>query len=115
MQLDFQKEKEKVQALSDAELVGRLRDPAATATDRMLIEAEIAKRGLDRRVAVAAPRQEPPKLAKTGSRVFSSVFIIIVLTSIITGVLEQFGVDLVEWLRDLFGGDGTTERLPPSP
>lgn len=114
MELDFQKEKQKYTGLSDAELVGRLRDPNASATQRMLIEAEIARRGLDRRTTIqSAPVEEPqvPELVRRGSNLFSTLVIVIIVVSIIAGVLEDMGLDLIELARDWFSDNGTTEGL----
>lgn len=116
MELDFQKEKQKYADLSDADLVGRLRDPDASATQRMLIEAEIARRGIDRHnFRAAAPEERPtPKIVRRGSSMFSTLVIVVIVFSVISGVLEELGVDLIELAREFFGGDqGTTEMLPP--
>ena len=117
MELDFQKEKQKYADLADAELVGRLRDPNATATQRMLIEAEIARRGLDRRGPVqSAPVEErpTPQLVRRGSNVFSTLVIVVIVVSIIAGVLEDMGVDLIELARDFFAENGS-ESASPAP
>lgn len=111
VELDFQKHKQKIAALSDRELVGRSRDPNASATERMLIEAEISRRGLDRRSPPPAST-EPPQLAKRSSGLFSAAVIIVILFSIISGVLDQLGIDLIEMLREFFADRGTTELIP---
>lgn len=111
MELDFQKQKQKIVAMSDSELVAKLRDPGASPTERMHIEGEIARRGLDRR-SPAPPQQAPPQLARRSSGLFSAVVMIVIVFSIVTGVLDQLGIDLLELLREFFTGRGTTELLP---
>ena len=103
MELDFQKSKQRFAAMSDSELVSRSRDPDATATERMLIDAEIARRGLDRRYVPDVPDSMPVK--KSGSSWFSWIFFVFVLGSIAAGILDDLGVDIVEWLRDLVSGE----------
>lgn len=117
MELDFQKEKKKYENLADSELVARLRDPNASATQRMLVEAEIARRGLDRHAPIeSAPVEErpTPELVRRGSNLFSTLIIVVIVVSIIAGVLEDMGIDLIELAREWFGDRGTAESLWPS-
>ncbi len=101
MELDFQKEKQKIAALSDAELVARLRNPKVSATERMLVEAEIARRGLNRHQA--PPQHEPAIVPRRGGiNLFSILVILLIAGSVIAGILEDLGIDVVEWLRNLF-------------
>lgn len=102
MELDFNKDKQRVAEMSDAELIARIRDPRINATERMLVEAEIARRGVNRH------RQPnvPPEPAKRGSRFASNLISLVViggiLLSILAGILDDMGIDIVEWLREFF-------------
>ena len=104
MELDFHKEKERIAALSDAELIARLRNPKLSATDRMLVEAEISRRGLNRRQVPARQQQQQPmpEPRRSGINFFSILIILVILGSVVAGVLEDFGIDVLEWLRELF-------------
>lgn len=102
MELDFQKQKQRFASMGDAELVGRSRDPGASATEKMLIDAEIARRGLDRRQTQPPPQSMPER--KSGGGWFSILFFLFVLGSILAGILDDMGIDVLDWLRDRLPG-----------
>ncbi len=102
MELNFQKEKKRVASMPDASLIALLRDPAISGTDRMLAEAEISRRKLDRNRAV--PTQPQPELIKRrGSRLLPIIIMVGIFGSILVGMLDDMGIDVVQWLRDLLG------------
>ena len=105
MELDFNKEKQRIAGLSDAELLARIRDPAISSTDRMLVEAEISRRGVDRRRVTAPGRPVAPTRSKRGSNFFSLVIVVGIVVSILAGILEDMGIDVIEWLREFFFGE----------
>ena len=104
MELDFHKDKKRIADLGDSELIARIRDPAINATDRMLVEAEISRRSLDRHRPIRTKPQ--PELAKTGrgAKLIPIIIMIAIVGSIVAGVLEDLGIDIFEWLDDLFSG-----------
>ena len=105
MELDFNKQKQRVAGMSDAELIARLRDPAINATDRMLIEAELSRRGTRRgHIAPIGNSEIAPKRSKLLSNVISLLIVIGVVGSILAGILEDMGIDIIEWLREFFAG-----------
>ena len=110
MELDFHKEKQRIAALPDAELIARLRNPKLTATDRMLVEAEISSRGLNRR-RVPPPAEQPmPEPRRSGINFFSILVILVIAGSVIAGILEDLGIDVLEWLREFFEDRGSLLR-----
>lgn len=102
-ELSFQKDKQRVQEMSDLQLAERARDPNASATERMLVEAEIARRGFDPR-SVTMPHADPVAQPRRRTNLASIIVIAVFLFSIIAGLIEEMGVDAIEWLRDFFSG-----------
>ncbi|MBT8132267.1 MAG: hypothetical protein KJO35_08355 [Gammaproteobacteria bacterium] len=100
MDLDFQKEKQRIADMSDAELIAQLRNPKVSATDRMLIEAEISRRGISKR-NYSRPGENLIERKKRSNPIGLLIFVVVFL-SILTTILEDMGIDLVQWLRDFF-------------
>lgn len=102
MELNFNKEKQRVAQMSDAELIARIRDPRLSATDRMLIEAEISQRGVNRHQRV----ELPPAPVKRGSKLLSNLISLIIVggivLSIVASMLDDMGIDIIEWLLEFF-------------
>ncbi|NNF60782.1 MAG: hypothetical protein HKO55_02915 [Gammaproteobacteria bacterium] len=104
MELNFNKEKQRVAEMSDAELIARIRDPRINATDRMLVEAEIARRGVNRHQRVSVPREPEKRGSKLMSNLFSLLIVGGIVISIVASMLDDMGIDIIEWLRELLSG-----------
>ncbi|MBT8130864.1 MAG: hypothetical protein KJO35_01235 [Gammaproteobacteria bacterium] len=102
MELDFNKEKQRVSKMSDTALVARLRDPSLQATDKMLIEAEISRRGLERRHVMAAAPEPVAEPGQKKSSPFGLLIFVVVAFSILSTILDDMGIDVFEWLRNFF-------------
>ncbi|MDH3647303.1 MAG: hypothetical protein OER80_11055 [Gammaproteobacteria bacterium] len=101
MELDFHKEKQRIAEMSDAELVAQTRNASISSTDRMLVEAEISRRGLDRRRIVAQGPRSDTQTKSRSNPIGLLVFVVIAL-SIVSAILDDMGFDVIQWLRDLF-------------
>ena len=101
MDLDLQKHKKAIAGLSDADLVARRRDPGATATQRMLIDSELSRRGIDSNQLRIAAKPEGARRSKPVSLIPIGIMIVI-FASVGLGILEDLGFDVFEWLKKFF-------------